>query len=204
MDTTFLQRYRMALLVAVGGVGSYKWIGDLKWAQGDTAALPLMTKLDESIPFLPWTIWFYLPLFVVTFHYGVWAIKTRRVFVRTVVSLALAWVLCYPLFWWFPTAYPRQVAPNDGSLTNALLTGLQAFDPPTNTFPSLHVADMGCVALGVWRDNKRRGALAGAMALLPALSILTTKQHFVADMLAGALVAYLAHSAAFAGFKREA
>ena len=57
-------------------------------------------------------------------------------------------------------------------------------------FPSLHVAHTTMLALLLIKDRPRLGPVALAMATALALSTLTTKQHFIADVLSGYLLAF--------------
>lgn len=195
---TLVTRYGLALVIAGLALSSYKWIGDETTGR---AQLNLLTPVDTAITFLPWTIWLYLPLFVFNFHYAVWAIEGRNIYLRTMASLVFGWFIAYPIFWLWPAAYPRPEVPMDGSIASVMLSLLQRFDPPTNTFPSLHVVDMACVSMGVWRFSERRGRFAILAAIPCALSILTTKQHFLADLIGGVAVASAAHYFAFQGYE---
>jgi membrane-associated phospholipid phosphatase len=56
---------------------------------------------------------------------------------------------------------------------------------------------MALVALAAWQDNKKRGTLILALAALPILAILTTKQHYIADLIGGLVVAGVSHWMAF-------
>ena len=68
---------------------------------------------------------------------------------------------------------------------------VQHVDPPGNVFPSLHVAHTSMLAFLLLRDRPRLGLVALVMATLLALSTLTTKQHFIADVLGGYTLAFL-------------
>ena len=60
---------------------------------------------------------------------------------------------------------------------------VQRVDPPGNVFPSLHVAQTTMLSLILlMRDRPRLGRVALVMATMLALSTLTTKQHFIADV----------------------
>lgn len=195
----FAARYALGLLMAVLGVGSYVLVGGATLAR---ANVDFMTQLDRAIPFVPWTVWFYLPLFIFNFHLAIWSIRDRQAYLRTMLSLCMAWLVASVIFYLLPAAYPRPRLLDDGTIASQLLMFLHGFDAPNNTFPSLHVADMGVVALGAYRDDQRRGRLVLALSVLPALSILTTKQHFLADLVGGALLAWGAHALAFRGYGR--
>jgi membrane-associated phospholipid phosphatase len=81
---------------------------------------------------------------------------------------------------------------------------VQHIDPPGNVFPSLHVAHTSMLAFLLLRDRPRLGRLALVMATALALSTLTTKQHFIADVLSGYTLAFLGRAFALSsiGSKR--
>jgi membrane-associated phospholipid phosphatase len=76
-------------------------------------------------------------------------------------------------------------------------------DPPYNCFPSIHVAHSSVSALACFRVHRRLGLIAAFCALLVALSTLFTKQHYVADLVAGILLALAAYTVFLRGYSRE-
>ena len=75
------------------------------------------------------------------------------------------------------------LVPPYADISAAFLASVQHIDPPGNVFPSLHVAHTTMLALLLLKDRPRLGLVALAMATALALSTLTTKQHFIADVL---------------------
>lgn len=199
-NASFWERYAIAWGMVVVSFGSYLLIGDMGSLREQ---IDLMTPLDEAIAFLPWTIWLYLFVFIGVFHWGVWIVRERRHYLRMCASLLLADALAFPIFALFPASYPRPDASGPG-VSLAVLRALYELDPPNNTFPSLHVAFMTLVGLGIWRYDRRQGIWVTAVAFLPALTILTTKQHFVADFLGGLVLALGCHVIVFGITSRSA
>jgi len=76
-------------------------------------------------------------------------------------------------------------------------------DKPYNCFPSLHVAQCFLAAFTCHRVHRGVGFAAGVWASLVALSTLYTKQHYVADVVAGIPLAYAAHLVFLRGYPRE-
>ena len=81
---------------------------------------------------------------------------------------------------------------------------VQTIDPPCNVFPSLHVAHTSSLALILHHENPTLGRIVIVLALLLALSTLTTKQHFIADVLAGFTLAALARLTVLRGIDEKA
>ena len=116
---------------------------------------------------------------------------------RTIVSLAISWAVAYTVFVLWPVNCPRvPVADGDG-WTLRLMKLLQTVDPPNNTFPSLHVSSLLCVALGCCRDARAGGLFVLAVSLFPVISTLTTKQHYFVDVMSGMVLAGACHLLAF-------
>jgi membrane-associated phospholipid phosphatase len=106
--------------------------------------------------------------------------------------------VAYICFLLYPTVAPRpDTVPGDGFAVWGLRFLYDA-DPPYNCFPSIHVAHSLVSALACYRVHRQLGVFAVLCASLVALSTLFTKQHYVADLIAGILLA----SAAYAVFRR--
>ena len=197
--STLAERYALAWLLAAVALGTYVWVGAV--AQ-DRPQLDLMTDVDRAIAFMPWTVWIYLGLFIGIFHAGVFIVDSREHYMRMWLSLVLAGVVAYLFFYIVPATYPRPDVSGDGA-SMAFLRLVHRIDPPNNTFPSLHVAYMTLVALGIWRFDHRVGWLIIGLATLPSLTILTTKQHYLADLGGGVVLAVLCHWLCFLGSRRS-
>ena len=87
--------------------------------------------------------------------------------------------------------YPRPVlSPPYADISAMFLASVQRIDPPGNVFPSLHVAHTTMLALLLLEDRRRLGLVTLVMATALAISTLTTKQHFIADVISGYLLAF--------------
>lgn len=150
----------------------------------------LRTQLDDAIPFIPATSWLYLPFYAAIFIIAIAGFQTRAHFNRGLVGVGLillVGLICHRLI---PAAYPRPVLhPPYPDVSYAFMAWVQAVDPPGNVFPSLHVAHTCSLALILHHENPRLGRVTIALAAVLALSTLTTKQHFVADVVSGFLLA---------------
>jgi membrane-associated phospholipid phosphatase len=180
--------YRWAVGLAAAGVQSaiYFAVGHMSQARSTTL---LVTELDAAIPFLPWTVWCYLPFYAGIFILAMAGLSTRRLFNRALAGIGAIMMVGATGHLLVAAAYPRPVVhPPYSDLSHAFLAWVQSIDPPGNVFPSLHVAHSSALAIILRHDRPRLGAAALVMAILLALSTLTTKQHFLADVAAGLIM----------------
>jgi len=144
--------------------------------------LPL-TPIDRAIPFWSWTVvpyfgligGMYLPAFV----------QERALFIRALAALTIAVLINYSIFALWPTVIVRPDLPQGPAFYDAWYRWLTTIDSPANCFPSGHITApaVGCWALG--REHPRRRWWI-RLAFVPfALTILTTKQHYVWDLFGG-------------------
>ncbi|HEX4510784.1 MAG TPA: phosphatase PAP2 family protein [Burkholderiaceae bacterium] len=164
----------------------------------------LRTHLDDVIPFLPATAWLYLPFYGAIFAIAIAGFQTRAYFNRALVSVGFILAVGLVCHRFIPAVYPRPVLhPPYPDISYAFMAWVQRIDPPGNVFPSLHVAHTWALALIVHRENRRLGRVLIVMSALLALSTLTTKQHFVADVVSGLLLAVAARLLVLRGIDRD-
>jgi len=167
-------------IAAVNTVG-YLWLNHHPLFERH--ALPL-TAADRATPFWPWTVWPYLLLLCSDVVLPVF-IDDREIFHRTLRAYAVA-IACNFAFWaLWPTVLPRPPVPLDASWSSMAYRALIAVDAPGNCFPSGHIT---IPAVAVWGLARARPKWSLALWLglgVLSLSILTTKQHYAADLVGG-------------------
>ncbi|MBL4818662.1 MAG: phosphatase PAP2 family protein [Deltaproteobacteria bacterium] len=147
------------------------------------------TEVDQALPFMAWTVWVYaityvmLPLTFLLLR----SVENLKKFTYAMVS---AIILASGVFYWYPTLMKRPQIVDDGIAEGALKL-LHMVDPPTNCFPSLHVAMMVLMAFYLHKESKGVGWFAWLLTLLVSVSTMTTKQHYFVDVLGGVVVASL-------------
>jgi len=184
-------RYRWTIGLGLAAIQSavYFGIGHAHLARSTEI---LRTRLDDAIPFWPWTAWCYLPFYAGTFLIAVGGFRRRVLFNRSAAAVILVMLIGALGHLFVGAEYPRPVlVPPYPNLSYAFMAWVQHVDPPGNVFPSLHVAHTTMLALLLLRDRPRLGRVALVMATMLAASTLTTKQHFLADVVAGYLLAFL-------------
>jgi len=152
--------------------------------------LPL-TFVDRALPFAVWTVWPYLAL-QLSAAVLPFLVRGRVAFRRMVKAALLAVAICVAFWALWPTTMIRPPVPTGDSLSELLYRFYLRVDAPTNCLPSAHVA---IPAILVEFNARARPAAAlwlRAGLLVMSLSVVTTRQHYFWDLLAGLAVAALA------------
>ena len=149
--------------------------------------------LDRAIPLQPAWMLVYGSLYVFAFLLPIVVVRQPRLLRQALKAFLAVMAAAYVGFMLFPTAAPRpDEVPGSGFLAWTLRV-VYDIDPTHGCFPSLHVAYAFVSALTVSRVHRGVGIAALAWASLIGVSTLFTKQHFAADVVAGALLALAAY-----------
>jgi len=182
-----LYKWMTGLGAAAAQSAVYFAVGHARFARSTEL---LRTRLDDAIPFLPATAWLYLPFYAAIFAIALAAFQSRAYFNRALLGFGIILIVGLFCHRFITAVYPRPILhPPYPDVSYAFMAWVQQVDPPGNVFPSLHVAHTSALALILHRENRRLGRVVIVMAALLALSTLTTKQHFVADVVSGLLLA---------------
>jgi membrane-associated phospholipid phosphatase len=182
-------------LVALSGFG-FLYIDARNARMAHSAwSLPLETRLDVHIPFIPEFIfpylfyypWLLLPLFV---------LRTRESFFRSIAAFTLMQVIAQIIFVLFPSHMVRPIVTSDGFASD-LVRLMYQVDLGWNLFPSLHVAHSVIVALIFCKYGRKWAPAVCLVSGLIAASTVLVKQHYVIDIPAGVLLAGLCFRAAW-------
>ena len=147
-----------------------------------------MTPLDQKVPLMPWTVWIYASVYVLPLIAA--SFVTKREDVMLMMScFILIGTLCAIIFVFYPTVYPRPTVLLESGPSAWLLKSIWSVDSPANSWPSQHVALAFMSAFFVLKYNRKWGSLVLFAAILISISTLTTKQHYIWDILCGYLLA---------------
>lgn len=154
------------------------------------AVLHLQTALDRALPLLPIFVIPYISLN--PFVYAsliLFLLFRQRLFQSAALSMLGAWLVSYLFYYFLQSEVIRPEIVGAGVL-NELLRNVYAGDRPFNDFPSLHTSISTILALHWLRFDRRIGALVSVWVALIVLSTVFVKQHYVADLLLGLLLAF--------------
>ena len=154
--------------------------------------------MDAEIPFVSGWVWVYilyypfcfLPLFLKEVR------NDPETFTRTVTAFSVQFAVSFTVFLLWPLRMAHPGLPQ--GLNGLILKKLYAVDLGFSSFPSLHLANIVFVSLLFLRlRGWRRGAVVFCVAALIAASTLLVKQHFISDVLAGALLGWISFAMTF-------
>ncbi len=164
----------------------------------------MTTAFDQNTPFLPWTVLIYFGCYLfwaVNCCLCAWDDPQKRD--RFFCADALGKLICMILFIAIPTTNIRPAVSEDPTIGNLLMRFLYSVDSADNLFPSIHCFSSWLCWIGIRKRKDipiayRIFSLVFAIAV--CISTLTTKQHVIADVGAGILLAELAYF--IAGFPK--
>ena len=191
-----------ASIVSIGMI-PYKWLGQNTDVM---TAARLDIPLDHMIPFLPWTIFVYSWVYTQMF-YPLFIIRGEELFWRTVKAFIFIVSVDLTVYWLYPvtaSGFRPEVADIVG--TGFADWGVKLtffYDPPTNLFPSQHLSSAILACLVCWMAKPLWGKLILPLAILISLSILTMKQHYIADGLAACVLTFVAWWIFLRPYRRE-
>ena len=152
----------------------------------------MSTPIDDLIPLwpvfvLPYLSYFTYILLTIIVHL---VRKDRFAFERLFLSLLLTLAVSYLFYGFFQTGMHRPDLSASSGLFVEMLSKVYATDNPFNAFPSSHasITTVCCLTLLGWRQMRIAAVF---WALLIIASTVLVKQHFLADAVAGVLLATL-------------
>lgn len=160
--------------------------------------------LDRALSLEPAWMLVYGSLYVFILLLPVLVVRQHALFRRGLQAYLMVMLVAYAGFLLYPTAAPRPADVFGDGFAAWSVRLAYSLDPPYNCFPSLHVAYAFVSALTCYRVHRGVGLIAAIWAALIGVSTLYTKQHYVADVIAGALAAFVAYALFLRTYPREA
>ncbi len=154
------------------------------------------TAIDERIPFLPWTVLIYWGCYLFwIFNYLLGVKYDKRNGCSFIGAHFIGEAVCFIFFILFPTTMDRPE--NFGhSIADCLVRLTYYYDAADNLFPSIHCFVSWLCWIGV-RKNKHIPVwyqiVSLFIAILVCISTLTVKQHVLADVIAGIILAEVSY-----------
>jgi membrane-associated phospholipid phosphatase len=162
------------------------------WCQRNAVTQPRQLRLpiDDLIPYRPRWVWIYSFLYYPVLVYINFVVQSARHFLYITTSFLILLIFQMVFFLLFPVATPAEWRVRDRGRGHSerFLAFVQRFDASSNSFPSMHTSVATLTAMHLLPFF---GPWAFAFPVLIALSCLFTKQHYVLDLPAGALLGWV-------------
>ena len=182
------------LILAVE-VGIYSLYFPISHYVINLSPVDVSTAFDRALPLWPSWIFIYVAIFYTAFL-PLFLVKDRLVFRRVALCYIVVESTAMLIFLLLPVQ--MTIRPEIASLAgdDFITWGLKLcyfVDLPVNCFPSLHVANAMLGALACLKVDRWVGAISFAVGILIVASTMLVKQHFLADVIAGGLMATAAY-----------
>jgi membrane-associated phospholipid phosphatase len=184
----------ITIVLIIGGYQFYFWAQRRRWF----AARYLETRFDAMISYDPRWVWIYSGLYYPMIVLAALSVPTWRDYASCVgCYLALLAVqVCFFLF--MPVEIPAEWRslhrePWEGTRSQRFLDLVWSFDKLRNSMPSMHVSVAMMTDLTIGREWPQAGTAALLFPVLIAISALKTKQHYVVDIVPGAVLGALVY-----------
>jgi membrane-associated phospholipid phosphatase len=188
-------RFLEILTTVVLIVGGYQFYF---WAQRQTfrPARYLVTRWDSMIRFDPRWVWIYSGLYYPMILLAALTTPSWEAYIYCVGCFLTLLAIQVLIFITLPVAIPaewrHQADAHDlWPRSMRMLDMVWSFDKLRNSMPSMHVSVATMVDLTIWSNWPAAGYVAGLFPLLIGISALKTKQHYVLDVVPGAIMGAL-------------
>jgi hypothetical protein len=131
---------------------------------------------EDKLPIWLWTAPIYQSIYPAVAATP-WLARSRRDLRRLTLSVWIALIIVFPIYWVMPSTAPRRPLEADSWIAKVLHWERDTY-PPTAAFPSFHVLWVIFIAR-VWRPMW----LGVAYATAVTLSCVTTGMHYIPDLL---------------------
>ncbi len=177
----------LSIFLIVGGYQFYFWCQTNPLARRKRQ---LRMEFDDAIPYRPSWVWIYSFFCYPVILFITITTASSRQFLYVAMSYIVLLLLQMMVFVIFPVETPLEwrTCNAGGSHSERFLAMLQRYDKPANSFPSMHTSMAVLTALHL---QPAGGVAVFAFPALIALSCLYTKQHYIVDLPAGALLGWL-------------
>ena len=167
------------------------------------AVLFLRTPVDDLIPVVgPFAVP-YVSLRPFIYASAVLFLVFRVRIYRSAALAMTATLLVSYAFYALLQTYIDRPAVIGTDVFSQMIREVYAGDQPYNDFPSLHASLSTIFAIHWWKVDRRIGVPVAIWTALIVVSTVFVKQHYVADMLAGVLLAFGTSRAALALMTKE-
>lgn len=179
-----------AVICIVLAVAGYFINNVYDWLNHGPAVWILRTPLDDALPVIkPFVVPYVSLNYVVYFSLVVFLLFRTKIFQSAALTMIMAWLVSYFFYFFFQTEVIRPVLTGTDLFTR-MIQNVYAGDNPFNDFPSLHTSISTIIAIYWFRLDRRAGIVASIWTAFVIASTVLIKQHYLADVASGLLLAF--------------
>ena len=150
----------------------------------------LRTPIDDALPVVkPFVVPYVSLNYVVYFTLIFFLLFKTKIFHSASLAMITAFFVSYFFYFFFQTEVMRPVLTGTDLFTR-MIQNVYAGDNPFNDFPSLHTSISTLLAIHWYRFDRRAGIVAFIWAAFVVVSTVLIKQHYVADVVSGLVLAF--------------
>ena len=154
------------------------------------ARMILRTPLDNALPVVPVFVVPYDSLYLLIYGTLILLLLFRtRIFQTACLALVTVLLISFGIYYVAQTEVFRPVI-SGSDIFSRMVRDVYAGDQPFNDFPSLHNSTSTLMAIFWYRTDKRIGIVVAVWTLLIIASTVLIKQHYLADLVGGILLAF--------------
>jgi len=181
----------ITIVLIIGGYQFYFWAQRQRWFE----ARFLETRFDSMISYDPRWVWVYSGLYYPMTVLAALSVPDWRHYALAVGSFLFLLFVQVLFFLFMPIEIPSEWRTRnrvgwDRTLSQRFMDLVWSFDKLRNSMPSMHVSVATVVDLTIWKYWPTVGIFGMLFPLLIAISALKTKQHYVVDVVPGAVLGY--------------
>ena len=188
----FIPRYTIIPLIIVFSCQSGVYFGT-KLINSSMRHRDLTTDFDRATPFITWFGIIYVGCYIFwAINYMLTGKVNKKYFYTFITNIFTGYLICATIFIILPTTIQRPSLDTIHGFGKIFVTYVYATDTPVNLFPSMHCLISWYCYLGVKGQPtipKWYQIFSLILAVLVCISTLVIKQHYVADVISGILIA---------------
>jgi membrane-associated phospholipid phosphatase len=149
----------------------------------------LESPLDRALPIVPIFAIPYISLIpYIAVSLVAFLFFRVRVYRSAAITMIIVWFISYA-FYFFLQSYIARPDITGTDPFSGLVRSIYRSDQPFNDFPSLHTSLSTIIAIHWWRVDRRIGIPAAIWTALIVMSTVLIKQHYLADVAGGLVLA---------------
>lgn len=192
----FVPSYTIIPLIVVFSCQSGIYFGT-KFINSHLTHHDLTTDFDRATPFITWFSMIYLGCYLFwAINYMLAGKVNKEYFYKFITNIFSGYLICGTIFIILPTTINRPSLDTIHGFGKIFVQYIYSTDTPVNLFPSMHCLISWYCFLGVKGQStisKWYQIFSCIFALLVCISTLVIKQHYIADVISGILIAELTY-----------